>query len=221
MAKIEIENLAVPPWIDLKPYIPEVKEEERIRSCVILGSFGKFHQQINETICTLEKNDITVLAPKHASIIDNQEFQILETDRKIMDDLRFRYPEVSWTKDHFAAVIEKIFKLTIDEAGFVYIVNPNNIISPDGSPYPNGYAGIMMAGEIGHAMSAKKPIYSWESLDPTLDEKEGIIWPSTWKFVAECIKPYSPEEVISMVDEGMLDEKDYFWCDGYKPKDWS
>lgn len=62
MAFIELEHLAVPPWIDITPYIPEVAEKDRIRSCVILGSFGKFHDQINETIGYFEDNGIHVLA---------------------------------------------------------------------------------------------------------------------------------------------------------------
>ena len=213
---MELADLCVPPETDIKPYLPEVAEEDRIRSCVVLGSFGKFHDQINQTIDVLEENGVCVLAPKRAPIVDGEGFQLLATDSVIMADLQKRYPQVPWSKEHFAAVIEKIFKKTIDVAGFVYIVNPNNVVALDGSMHPNGYAGTMAASEIGHAIAAGKPIYSLEPLDPALDEYDGVAWPVIWAGIAEMIKAYQPEHLVAMVDSGHLDVEDYFWCEGYQ-----
>lgn len=217
MARIELEHLAVPPYIDTSPYIPEVSADERIRTCVLLGSFGKFHDQINETIDTFETAGIHVLAPKRAPITDGEGFQLLATDATVMDDLQKKYPHVPWSKDHYAAVIEKIFKETISQAGFVYIVDPSNIMAPDGNYFPKGYAGTMVAGEIGHAMAAKKPIYAMEPLDVTLDDNESV-WPVMWQGIANQIKTYTPDKIIEMVNSEKLDVADYQWCDGYEFK---
>lgn len=151
-------------------------------------------------------------------ITDGQGFQLLATDTAVMADLQRRYPHVSWTKDRFAAVVELIFKRTIDKASFIYIVAPSDVPSPDGSIYPKGYVGTMAAGEMGHAVAAKIPMYSSEPLDPSLDEEEGITWPVSWRAIAEQIKPYKPHEIVAMVNKGKLDSKDYFWCEGGKRK---
>ncbi|MFS8159856.1 MAG: hypothetical protein ACMG6E_06530 [Candidatus Roizmanbacteria bacterium] len=216
MTRIELECLAVPPFIDITPYVPEVDKKERIRTCVILGSFGKFHQQINAIIDTLSAGGIRVLAPKRGPITDAEGFQLLATDNLIIDDLLTRYPQISWTKDHFSAVIERIFQSTIGQAGFVYIVNPKNVRAPDGKLHPNGYAGTMVAAEIGHAIACGKPIYALEPLDECLDDNE-IAWPIVWRGIAQDIKAYKPDEILSMVDSGSLDESDYFWCEGFGP----
>ncbi|OGH12593.1 MAG: hypothetical protein A2857_04530, partial [Candidatus Levybacteria bacterium RIFCSPHIGHO2_01_FULL_36_15] len=90
-------------------------------TCVILGSFNKFYQEIQDTIVALEKSGIKVLAPNIGKIVKTEKgFQILDSDASL-DPKK----------------IEVGFFRKALPADAVYIVNPG------------GYAGDTVAGEMG------------------------------------------------------------------------
>jgi hypothetical protein len=147
-------------------------------------------------------------------------FQLLTTDKAVLDDAHDRYPLINWNSNLDAALVEKIYRETLKRAGFGYIVAPSGVRSKNGDLLPSGYGGTMMASEIGISMGSGIPLYSSEPLNLYLDEDEGIISLPIWAGVAGQIKAYTPNEMADMIDAGELDTKDYSWCDGYDPK-WS
>lgn len=216
MVPIEFLAYTVPHEI-AAPYIPDVEEDEKLRTCVVLGSFGKFHDQILETIDVFTARDIRVLSPQRAPMSNTEGFQLLTTDKAVLDDAHERYPLIKWNSNLDAALVEKIYRETLKRAGFGYVVAPSGVRSRKGDLFPSGYGGTMMASEIGVAMGSGVPLYSSEPLHPYLDEEDGYLSLPHWRAIAEQIKPYTPIEMANMVDSGGLDTKDYSWCEGYEP----
>ena len=122
-------------------------------TCVILGSFNKFYQEIQDTIVALEKSGIKVLAPNIGKIVKTEKgFQILDSDA---------------SQDPKKIEVGFLRKALPTDA--VYIVNPG------------GYAGDTVAGEMGILIGHGNPIYSMEPLDSSLEGH--AVWQSISKII--------------------------------------
>ncbi|MCL5114075.1 MAG: hypothetical protein M1372_02820 [Patescibacteria group bacterium] len=93
--------------------------------------------------------------------------------------------------------IENTFILAAQIADVVYVVNPG------------GYVGDMSTLEIGLSMTVGVPIYSRERIRTDLMAKDIV-----WRDYCNLIKPFSVEQVATMVKAASLDAEGYPW---YRP----
>jgi ADP-ribose pyrophosphatase YjhB (NUDIX family) len=105
---------------------------------LIIGSFRKHYAQISEIIELFNKNNIQILSPQIAQVVNpSDEFVLFDYDPEHLN----------------ARELEDIVLKKCHKADFVYLVNPQ------------GYVGLSASFEIGYCYAHNLPIFAMEFSD--------------------------------------------------------